>query len=297
LTAPDASIIILTKNGGGNFPRLLESIYSQKYAGTFEVIMIDSGSTDGTLQAAAGYPVRLLQIAPEQFHHARTRNLGAGMALGKYLAFITQDALPLNDQWLHQLIYDFSDPEVGMVVGWQIPWDHVKPPEKFFYHYYFPDSRLIVQQGVSAGYRGNMFISNANSALRRELWQKLNFSEDMFIGEDKELAWRILAAGGSIVYEPGAAVRHSHGHGLAETFSRQLDFGFAVRRGAADMLGSGGWPVKRMLDYLGAEMSYLRSNNWTLWIPYSIIYEIFRYAGFLLGKWGARGLLARKIDN
>jgi len=297
VTAPEASIIILTKNGGGNFPRLLENIYSQKYDGTFEVIMIDSGSTDGTLQAAAGHPVRLLQIAPEQFHHARTRNLGAGMALGKYLVFITQDALPLTDQWLQQLISAFSNPEVGMVVGRQIPWDHVKPPEKFFYHYYFPDSRLVVQQDASAGYRGNIFISNANSALRRELWQKLNFSENMFIGEDKELAWRILAAGVSIVYEPGAAVRHSHGHGLAETFSRQLDFGFAARQGTVEMPGAGGSSIKRMLDYLGAEMKYLRSYNWTAWIPYSIIYEIFRYAGFLLGKWGMRGPLARKIDN
>jgi len=296
VTAPEASLIILTRNGGEHFPGLLESIYSQKYGGDFEVIMIDSGSTDGTLQAAAGYPVRLLQIDPRQFHHGRTRNLGAGMALGKYLVFITQDALPLNDRWLQRLTDSFADPLTDMVIGRQIPWDDVGPPEKFFYFYYFPDFRLVLKQGSSADYRGNMFISNANSALKREVWQRLNFSEDMFMAEDKELARRILAGGGSIVYEPQAAVRHSHDHGLAETFKRQLDFGFAARRGAASIPGSEASSLERMLGYLGAEIRFLSSNNWTPWIPYSIIYEIYRYLGFFLGKSGmVRGPLARKI--
>ena len=139
----EITIIILTKNAGANFPLLLEKIYAQKCASYFEVLVIDSGSTDGTLELAARYPVRLMQIKPEEFHHGRTRNLGAELAQGDILVYITQDALPLDENWLQNLTADLKDSSVGMVCGRQIPWPHVKPCEKFFYHYYFPDFQVI----------------------------------------------------------------------------------------------------------------------------------------------------------
>jgi len=100
----DVSIIILTKNAGSNFKPLLERLFSQEFNGEYEVLVIDSGSTDDTLNTAKQFPVRITQIKPEEFHHGKTRNLGAQLSLGSALVYITQDALPLNNQWLQKLV-------------------------------------------------------------------------------------------------------------------------------------------------------------------------------------------------
>ena len=90
------SILLLTKNDAPNVSSCLNAIYSQKYNDPFEVIAIDSGSTDGTLDVLRRFPLQLRQIPPESFHHARTRNLAAGCANGEVLVFLSQDAIPVS---------------------------------------------------------------------------------------------------------------------------------------------------------------------------------------------------------
>ncbi|NWF78377.1 MAG: glycosyltransferase family 2 protein, partial [Chloroflexi bacterium] len=156
----DISIIILTKNAGEGFATLLQRLSSQKLDGNYEIIVIDSDSTDGTPEIAQSFPVKIVRIKTEEFHHGRTRNLGAEQASGRILVYITQDALPLHDSWLHKLTADLKNPQVAMVVGRQIPWPTTKPPEKFFYSYYFPEHKIEVVHDASDYYRDNMFISN-----------------------------------------------------------------------------------------------------------------------------------------
>jgi rhamnosyltransferase len=115
----DISILILTKNGGQEFKSCMEAVYGQSEAGQSEVIIVDSGSTDGTLEVARSFPVRLQQIPPETFHHARTRNLIATFARGKILVYLSQDAIPSSALWLRGLTASFDDPSVGAV--W-MPW-------------------------------------------------------------------------------------------------------------------------------------------------------------------------------
>jgi len=280
----DASIIILTKNGGEGFRRLLERIYRQRYDGTFEVIVIDSGSTDGTSEAAGGYPVRFQSIPSHEFHHSRTRNLAAGMAQGKYIVFITQDALPAGDDWMQKLVDSFADPQVAMVVGRQIAWDNVKPPERFFYHYNFPDFRIVVKSGAEDHYHDNVFISNVNAAYRSDVLMKYGFKEDMVMAEDKEIAARLIRDGYIIVYEPSAAVYHAHDYGLKDVFVRYLDYGLALEQGAGRLPGTDRPLTSRIGAYLGAELAFLKCGNCLGWAPYAIIYEMCKYAGLLLGR-------------
>ena len=117
----DASIIILTKNAGENFKQLLEHIFSQKFDDQYQVLVIDSGSTDDTVNTAKEFPVQITKIKPEEFHHGRTRNLGAQLSSGSILVYITQDALPVNNDWLQKLAANFKDPNVAMVCGRQLP--------------------------------------------------------------------------------------------------------------------------------------------------------------------------------
>lgn len=257
----DVSIIILTKNGGADFPGLIERIYSQNYSGSFEVIVIDSGSTDGTLDKARKYPVRLRQIAPQEFHHGRTRNLGADIAEGQYLVFITQDALPLDDRWLQKLTANFNDPQVAMVVGRQIPRENTRPPEKFFYYYNFPDFKIVVKSDSTGYYHDNVFISNVNAAYRKAAFQKYRFSENIVMSEDKEIAIRIINDGMSICYEPSAAVYHSHNYGIKDIFYKSLDDGLSLKQGVSLLPKTKKNLLLRISYYLKSEIGFLRDTR------------------------------------
>ncbi len=278
----DASIIILTKNAGKNFFTLLRQLSHQKFDDNYEVIVIDSGSTDGTSEIAQSFPVKMVRINPEEFHHGKTRNLGAGLSSGRILVYITQDALPLHDDWLQELTEDLKEPDVAMVVGRQIPWQDAKPPEKFFYNYYFPEHRIEVVRNASDYYRDNMFISNVNSAIRREVWQSFKFSEDVALGEDKELAKRVLLAGWKIIYRPDAAVYHSHDFHLWSIFRRCIDTGMALSQGI-NVPRSKNWVIQR-LGYFVREVGYIVTNKgWLKWLPYSVAYETVKVSGTALG--------------
>jgi rhamnosyltransferase len=274
----DVSIIILTKNAGQNFTPLLQHISTQKFNGLYEVLVIDSGSTDDTVRTAKEFPVKITQIEPHAFHHGKTRNLGAKLSNGSTLVYVTQDALPITN--------NLKDPNVAMVIGRQIPWQNAKPPEKFFYVRNFPEQKIIVKPKVSSYYLDNIFISNVNSAIRKDVWQQFKFSEAIFMAEDKEFANRILSAGWIIIYEPSAAVYHAHDFSLWSNFQRYLDFGICLRQGASGLPKSRKSAIKVAFEYFGAELKYLRASGYLKWLPYSIVYDTTKYLGLLLGKSG-----------
>lgn len=286
MEAIDVSIIILTKNAGGNFKLLLEGIFSQKFDSQYEVLVIDSGSTDETLSIAREFPVKITQIKPEEFHHGKTRNLGAQLSLGSTLVYITQDALPLDNEWLQKLTDNFKDSKVAMVSGRQIPWPTTKPPEKFFYVYNFPQQKIMVTLGASDYYHDNIFISNVSSAIKKDVWGEFRFSENIVMAEDKEFAKRILSAGWAVVYEPDAAVYHAHDFSLWSAFRKSLDLGTSLRQGAAGLPKSHKSVISRVLDYFSAELRYLNATGYSKWLPYCMIYEMSKYLGLLLGKVG-----------
>jgi len=282
----DASIIILAKNAGQNFSRLLDRIFSQGFDGKYEVMVIDTGSRDDTLEIAARFPVMITEIRPNEFHHGKTRNLGCGLSQGKIIVNITQDALPYDNRWLQKLVDNFAEPQVAMVSGRQIPWRTTKPPEKFYYAYNFPTFKIAVSQGASDYYHDNIFISNVNSAIRKDVWQQFKFSEDILMGEDKEFAKRVLLGGWSIVYEPEAAVYHAHDYSVRSVFQRSVDYGVSARLGAGGLPRSRGSLVRRAFERFGAEIKYLNDTGCLRWLPYSAIYEVSRYTGLVLGNLG-----------
>lgn len=278
----DVSVIILTKNAGEGFATLLQRLSSQKFDGNYEIMAIDSGSTDGTPEIAQNFPVKIVRIKPEEFHHGRTRNLCAEQASGRILVYITQDALPLHDNWLHKLTDDLKNPQVAMVVGRQIPWPTTKPPEKFFYSYYFPEHKIEVVRDASDYYRDNMFISDVNSAIKRDVWQQFKFSEDIVRAEDKEFAKRILLAGWTIVYQPDAVVYHAHDFSLRSIFQRSGDIGIALSQGVS-VPRSKNWAINR-LGYFLKEARYIMANDgWWKWLPYSVAYEASKLLGAAVG--------------
>lgn len=103
--ALDISIIIPSKNGEQTIDRVLSAVYGQKTFYDYEVIVIDSGSSDKTIEIINKYPTRLIQIPPSEFSHSKTRNLGSSLSKArKYLLFLNQDAVPTDENWLNDMV-------------------------------------------------------------------------------------------------------------------------------------------------------------------------------------------------
>jgi len=225
------SVLLLTKNGTSELESLLQALYSQKDAPSFEVVAIDSGSTDHTVPLLGRYPVRLVQIPAREFHHARTRNLAAGLASGAILVLLSQDAIPASHRWLHNLLVNFADPNVGAVYGRQLPKPgSLQERHETFENIYGP-TRIVKDPNRphSLGYRFFLF-SDANAAIRKSVWQATQFPEHLKVFEDIGIAKRILDSGWKIVYEPQAAVVHSHNHDTVGLLKRYFDIGYTLKK-------------------------------------------------------------------
>jgi rhamnosyltransferase len=283
-----ASIVIPTKNGEATLPECLNRIFDQDYPPGFEVIVIDSGSTDNTLAIIENFPVRLLKISPEEFGHGKTRNYGAEQAKGDYVVFISQDATPKSNLWLKSLTQSLSKPEVAGASARQIPREDAIPMERHWLNYFYPPERKVVQippgtGKVSVHYYD--FFSNVSSAIKREVLLKYKFPDDIVMSEDKAWCRKVLMAGYAVVYEAEAEVYHSHNYGLKLAFQHFFASGVSYAqmceyRDESPLATF----IKLGIQYFLSEMRFLRNNGYIRYIPYAIIYDALKFSGRTLGK-------------
>lgn len=284
----EVSIVILTKNAGPDMGGVLQAISEQEADFSCETIVIDSGSEDETLEIAKKYSTRFYQIKPEEFHHSLTRNLGVSLSRGKYVVFLTQDACPASRKWLKNLLRNFSEPDVVAVYGRHLPRADASLTRRFALSWLYPDRRVVTQISGQkpADYRQTAF-SNVNSAVRKELLLQFPFPEELIMGEDRWLAKQLLENGHKLVYDPEAAVFHSHNYRLWVEFQRYFDIGvsFATiwnsnleqKEGTRAM-------VKEWLAYLFCEAKFLVAQGAWASVPYAFAYELTKMTGFNLGK-------------
>ncbi len=211
------SVVIPVKNGLDTLPACLDSIFNQSVSDRMEVIVIDSGSTDGTLELLKNYPVRVHHLNPKEFNHGETRNLGVSLAQGKFVVMTVQDAAAVDSHWLELMRSHFDDPEVAGVCGQQVvPYDKSKNPLQWFrpaseakpFSYQFKDPQVFLKM---EGPQQHQYCNwdDVNAMYRKELKQKLPFRKLMF-SEDTLWAKDALEAGYRIVYDYRARVYHYH---------------------------------------------------------------------------------------
>ncbi len=224
------SIVIPTLNAGPGFKDLLEKISVQEGNFDREVLVVDSGSTDGTDELARRYGAIVHQISKAEFNHGATRNLGISLARGEYVILTVQDAVPFDERWIAVMVENLErDERVAGVYGRQIP---------------HPDSsaltRVLVNNLATAGLerrehfaggpeqyrkmppvkrRRLAAFDNVSSCLRRSVWKEMPFEKTNF-GEDIRWGKRVVEAGYKTVYEPRSAVFHSHERGAVYDLRR-----------------------------------------------------------------------------
>lgn len=289
--APGVSVVIPVKDGGDGLRRCLDAIVRQRLDDEVEIVVIDSGSQDDSLAIARAFGARVHEIPPERFNHGGTRNLGASLATGELLVFLSQDAEPHGTDWLRSLIDPMRrDPGIAGVYGRQIAHPDAKPPERFFLEFlYGPHPKLQRAATRDELSMQTTLFSNANSVIRRELLERFPFVEDIIMSEDQEWSRRVLLEGYAICYEPSAAVRHSHPYTVRAAFRRFFDSGVSADRSYL----AGARPSQAVLyreaaRYAREEVKYLVRTGNARFIPYACIYELAKFAGLHLGASHAR---------
>lgn len=207
------SVVIRTLNEASYLDELLGAIASQIKDGfDVEVVIIDSGSTDGTLSIAESHGCRITFITKEEFTFGRSLNKGSEFANGDILVYVSGHCVPSENTWLIRLIKPIRNGAAGYTYGRQIGRDTTKYSEEKIFEKYFPLE--------SKNPQNDFFCNNANSAIDRKIWAEYKFEEHVTGLEDMELAKRYCDRQGRIAYIAEACVYHIHNETWRQTRRR-----------------------------------------------------------------------------
>jgi len=160
------SVVIRCFNEQFHIGCLLCGISGQIYEPKAEIIVVDSGSTDNTLSIASKFPVKIINIAPENFSFGRALKLGIQAARGDFVVAVSAHVCPVYRNWLQKLLEPFEDPQVAVAYGKQKGNDITKYAEHRVFEQWFPEESDFDQR--------HTFCNNANAAIRRKVWTEIH---------------------------------------------------------------------------------------------------------------------------
>ncbi len=219
---PICSIIIRSFNEEKHIGKLLEGIQKQTILSNIEVILVDSGSTDGTVDIASKYGVLLVQITPEEFSFGRALNKGCDAAKGKYLLFASAHIYPVYTDWVEKMIQPFKDEKIALVYGKQVGNEITKYSESQLFKKWFPEESNYNQY--------HPFCNNANATIRANLWKDQPYDEGLTGLEDLDWATKIMEKGYRIAYESHAPIVHVHDESISKIKNRYMREAIALKR-------------------------------------------------------------------
>ncbi len=237
------TVAIPVRNGGALLDGVLSALAAQSRP--HELLVCDSGSSDGSAELARARGARVIEISPGEYGHGRTRNLLMREAAGDHVAFLTQDAEPAGEGWLAALMAGFEQAErVALVYGPYVPRPDASAAVRGELNRWFaslsPTGEPVTDRldpaererarSLLLGRRG--FFSDANACVAKEAWERIPFREIAY-AEDRALALDMMCAGYAKVFVPEARVLHSHSY----TPLQQLRRSFDEARGLREVYG------------------------------------------------------------
>jgi rhamnosyltransferase len=275
------SIVIRAYNEEKYIGRLLFGLKEQTLNEGIEIILVDSGSTDLTVSIAKSMGVRVVSIPSCEFTFGRSLNRGCEVANGEFLLFASAHVYPTHKNWIQLMLQPFDNPEIALVYGRQIGNELSKFSEVRLFNKWFPSESIEKQNGP--------FCNNANSVIRKVLWEQQKFDEELTGLEDLDWSTKMLKKGYKISYCADATVVHVHEETNAKIFNRYKREAIALKHIM---------PFNRFnfFDFL-----FLSSSNIISDLYYSILSRSFRqnFGGIItfriLQFWGTyQGFKANK---
>jgi glycosyltransferase involved in cell wall biosynthesis len=277
------TVALPVRNGGALLGGVLAAVRAQDV--DHELLVIDSGSTDGSVALARRHGARVVEIPHAEFSHGGTRNRLMELAAGDHVAFLTQDSLPAGPRWLAALLSGFAlADDVALSFGPHLPRPDASPMvrrelRELFAR--FGDQR--VDRGAAAAVGPATFFSSANGAVARWAWERVPF-RPVGYAEDQVLARDMLAAGMAKAYVPAAAVVHSHDLPPLQAFRRY----FADFRALAQVNGlreplTPRYLAARVRNDVAADRAFMRAEGMQVQTMRSLAHHVARALGRSLG--------------
>lgn len=275
-SSPRVSVIMRAKNSDWVIAQALGALYSQSFV-DFELIVVDSGSTDKTLDIVRQYPCKLIQIEATQYYPGAVLNMAIEQSRGELIVFQNSDSVPLSQQSLQRLVDAFDDPTVDAALARQLPRPEAETWVKKDYEISFPDAEQTPNW---------IRLSLPMAAMRKTAWEKHPFYTDAWASEDTEWGQWAVQNGLNIKYIKDAIVMHSHNYTLKQIYGRKFV------EGEADAFIYGTKPsllraeVSLVKGCLRDAFTYLKARdfkNMPKIIGRNVVYHWAHYKGLQLG--------------
>ncbi|HEY5982473.1 MAG TPA: glycosyltransferase family A protein [Anaerolineales bacterium] len=215
------SIVIRAYNEAQHLGRLLEGIAQQTVADV-ELILVDSGSTDATVQIAEQGKAHVVRIPAQEFSFGRSLNMGLAAATRELVVIASAHVRPMYPDWLEYLLRPFEENNVALVYGKQRGTESSRFSEHQIFRQWFPEVDIPEQT--------TPFCNNANAAIRRSLWEQHAYDEALTGLEDVAWANWALHQGHRVVYAAHAEITHVHEETPARVYERYRREGMAFKQ-------------------------------------------------------------------
>lgn len=216
------SIVIRAYNEEKHIGRLLTGIEQQTIKDDVQIILVDSGSTDATIEIASRFPVDVVHIRPEDFTFGRSLNYGIAQARSELVVIASAHVYPVYPDWLEKLLAPFSDAGIALTYGKQRGMETTKYSEHQIFQHWFPDHSIQRQS--------HPFCNNANAAIRRSLWKRNPYNETLTGLEDLAWARQMQEQGFAISYVAEAEIIHIHNEIWRGVYNRYRREGMAFKQ-------------------------------------------------------------------
>jgi rhamnosyltransferase len=262
------SVAIPVLDGGPLLGEVLAAVRDQKIDRPLDVVVVDSGSTDGSPALARRLGARVVEIPPAAFNHGGTRNRLMELAAGDHVAFLTQDSVPASRDWLAALVGGFTGDAVALTFGPHLPRPGASPMVR----------RELLELFARDPDPG--FFSSANGAVARRAWERIPFPEVDY-AEDMALARAMLAAGYAKTYIPEAAVLHSHDLPPVRAFGRYFaDFRALARVNGHHEPLTPRYVLARIRNDVAADRAFMRREG----VPVQTLRSLRHHTARALGR-------------
>lgn len=274
------SIIIRTKNEEESIGKTLDKVLSSKIDQPFEVILVDSGSSDKTLEIAKQFDVKILTIPESKFTFGYSLNYGIQNSSGDIICCLSAHCIPCDDNWLSELIKPIAENKAHATYGRQAPVKGMNPFEELFLNKHFP---------ADGKPDGRIAFSNANCAFVRKLWDETKFDEHVPGWED--YLWYLQSRDRfTFQYVPAASVTHSHRFSMRRTWETAYRDGRALRyieeKYGLDILGnisSVSGKLKYATNDMLSNIIFFLRHGYLGYIPLMPVVKLYSYLNYRKG--------------